>query len=101
MLLVPYRSKSAPESFPYATIVLIAINIVVYCLTSESLLFVRKSALELLAVSHSTVGQQPFRVITAMFLHGSLTHILGNMLFLGVFGPGAEGRLRTTKFLML
>jgi len=39
--------------------------------------------------------------ITAMFLHGSWDHILGNMLFLAVFGKNVEdafGRLRYLVF---
>jgi rhomboid family protein len=39
--------------------------------------------------------------ITAMFLHGSWGHILGNMLFLAVFGKNVEdsfGRLRYLAF---
>src|SRR5262249_20807884 len=38
---------------------------------------------------------------TSMFLHGSWDHILGNMLFLGVFGKNVEdafGRLRYALF---
>jgi len=39
--------------------------------------------------------------ITAMFLHGSWDHILGNMLFLAIFGKNVEdafGRLRYLAF---
>src|SRR5690349_8160018 len=39
--------------------------------------------------------------ITAMFLHGSWDHILGNMLFLAIFGKNVEdafGRLRYLVF---
>jgi membrane associated rhomboid family serine protease len=38
---------------------------------------------------------------TAMFLHGNILHIAGNMLFLAIFGPNVEdamGRLRYTLF---
>lgn len=32
-------------------------------------------------------------IFTAMFLHGGLTHLLGNLVFLYVFGPGVEEAL--------
>ncbi|MGF7234634.1 MAG: rhomboid family intramembrane serine protease [Frankia sp.] len=43
-------------------------------------------------------------VLTSMFLHGSWLHLLGNMLFLGVFGNNIEdrmGRLRYLGFYLL
>jgi len=55
------------------------------------------------AVDHACRGPEPWGVswITAMFLHGSWDHILGNMLFLAVFGKNVEdafGRLRYLAF---
>jgi membrane associated rhomboid family serine protease len=41
---------------------------------------------------------------TAMFLHGGLLHIAGNMLFLAIFGPNVEeamGRIRYIGFYLL
>jgi membrane associated rhomboid family serine protease len=43
-------------------------------------------------------------VFTSMFLHGSFLHILGNMVFLAIFGPTVEdtvGRLRFLAFYLL
>jgi membrane associated rhomboid family serine protease len=54
-------------------------------------------------VNGSCHGPEPWGIswITAMFLHGSWDHILGNMLFLFVFGKNVEdsfGRLRYLVF---
>jgi membrane associated rhomboid family serine protease len=54
-------------------------------------------------VNGSCHGPEPWGVswITAMFLHGSWDHILGNMLFLAVFGKNVEdafGRLGYLAF---
>jgi rhomboid family protein len=54
-------------------------------------------------VDHACRGPEPWGVswITAMFLHGSWDHILGNMLFLAVFGKNVEdafGHLRYLAF---
>jgi membrane associated rhomboid family serine protease len=44
--------------------------------------------------------KQPFlSVLTAMFLHGSWLHLLGNMLFLFVFGNNVEDRLGRLGYL--
>jgi membrane associated rhomboid family serine protease len=38
--------------------------------------------------------------LTAMFLHGSWLHLLGNMLFLGVFGNNVEDRMGRLLYLV-
>ncbi|MDP9101655.1 MAG: rhomboid family intramembrane serine protease [Actinomycetota bacterium] len=45
--------------------------------------------------------KSPFlSVLTAMFLHGGWLHLLGNMLFLYVFGNNVEDRLGRLRFLV-
>jgi len=44
---------------------------------------------------------KPWTVITYMFLHGSPTHLLFNMLGLYFFGPHLEAHLGSRQFLML
>jgi membrane associated rhomboid family serine protease len=39
-------------------------------------------------------------VLTAMFLHGGLLHLAGNMLFLFVFGNNVEDRLGPWRYLL-
>jgi membrane associated rhomboid family serine protease len=39
-------------------------------------------------------------LLTSMFLHGSWAHLLGNMLYLGVFGAPIEARIGPTRFLV-
>lgn len=39
-------------------------------------------------------------VLTAMFLHGSTGHLLGNMLYLGIFGDNVENRMGSIRFLI-
>ncbi len=48
------------------------------------------------------VGQKSVIVsaFTAMFLHANLTHLLGNMLFLWVFGNNVEDRLGHGRFVV-
>jgi membrane associated rhomboid family serine protease len=40
----------------------------------------------------------PLSVLTAMFLHGSWLHLLGNMLFLLIFGNNIEDRMGHIRF---
>jgi membrane associated rhomboid family serine protease len=51
-------------------------------------------------VQKPSFTKSPFlSVLTAMFLHGGWLHLLGNMLFLYVFGNNVEDRLGRLRFL--
>lgn len=41
-----------------------------------------------------------FTIFTAMFMHGSWMHLLGNMLYLGIFGDQVEDRLGHIRYLL-
>jgi membrane associated rhomboid family serine protease len=52
-------------------------------------------------IAAPTYGKQPVvSVLTAMFLHGGWLHLLGNMLFLWVFGNNVEDRLGHLRYLV-
>ncbi len=46
-----------------------------------------------------TDGREPLQVFTSMFVHAGWAHILGNMLFLWVFGDNVEDRLGHARYL--
>jgi membrane associated rhomboid family serine protease len=95
---IPYRAKNPPEAFPYMTLLLIAMNILAYALTTEHFLHIRESIVRDFAISY--INFTPSRLVASMFLHQDLMHLLSNMLFLWVFGPAVEGRLKAFKFLI-
>lgn len=41
----------------------------------------------------------PLTLLSAMFLHGGWIHLLGNMLFLWIFGDNVEGRFGHARYL--
>ncbi|HLI00969.1 MAG TPA: rhomboid family intramembrane serine protease [Acidimicrobiales bacterium] len=43
-------------------------------------------------------GQQPYRLLTAAFLHANFTHILLNMITLIIIGPAVEAAIGRTRF---
>lgn len=43
---------------------------------------------------------ESFTLLTSMFLHGGVMHILGNMFFLYVFGDNVEDRMGHVRFLV-
>lgn len=97
-MLLPYRSKNPPENFPAVTIILLALNVIVFAATSNGFSIREKVVQEwALKSAHFDI----VHVFTAMFLHADIFHLLGNMLFLYLFGFAVEGRLKSLKFTLL
>jgi membrane associated rhomboid family serine protease len=75
---------------------LILINVVIFLFQS----FVPKITEQFMLTS-AIVWQQPWTLITAMFLHGSFAHLLFNMYALLLFGPLVERKIGKKRFLLL
>lgn len=52
------------------------------------------------AFFENPVGES-ITIFTSMFMHGSFSHLLGNMWFIWVFAPAVEGRLGFSRFMLL
>ncbi|MBP1679011.1 MAG: Peptidase rhomboid domain protein, partial [Bacteroidetes bacterium] len=78
------------------TMRLIAANVVMYFLTSAS-----PGLLNLLMLVPAFAPSAPWTVVTYMFLHANLWHLLFNMLSLFFFGPRLELELGGRDFLLL
>lgn len=98
-MLIPYRVKNPAKKFPYITAVLIALNAIIYALTSDYLISIREDVLYNYGFA---MGRTPFYTfITAAFLHAEPFHLIGNMLFLWIFGGPVEDRLGPLKYLFV
>lgn len=92
---IPYGTDRPPRHFPYATCSLIAVNVLVYLAQLSA------------ADPEGIVRRFAFRPdnpnlvswFTYMFLHGSIMHLGGNMLYLWLFGGGVECALGWWLFL--
>jgi membrane associated rhomboid family serine protease len=89
------------------TAALIAANVLFYFLYQDGGLTVPEGPVNELAYhpcevndSCAVVGEDwPLTSVTAMFMHGSIDHLLGNMLFLWIFGNNVEDALGRVRFL--
>lgn len=97
-MVLPIRAKNPPESTPWATYALIAINVIVFILTSDGLV-IRDSVVDAWALKSNHFV--PLNLLSAMFLHGDIFHLLGNMWFLLLFGQAVEGRLRSFSYVLV
>ena len=110
--------------YQYVNVALIAVNVLVFFLFQEKDIFTANDCgqatfakafgvipLQLLGTPVSFEGcpvsgigalafPPPLTLLTYMFLHGSIWHLLGNMLFLWVFGDNVEDALGHVRYLM-
>jgi membrane associated rhomboid family serine protease len=112
--VLPLRDNVPTRSFPVVTVALIAANFVVWFweLSGRGLDYhVVKDGFYPCSVQGPcdaiAVNGQPVMhnlswiesTFTSMFMHGSWEHILGNMLFLWIFGNNVEDALGRVRFL--
>jgi membrane associated rhomboid family serine protease len=87
-----------PSRVPVVTTTIIAINLVVFFAElAGGEPFVTRWSLVPADIVH---GRHLDTILTAMFMHGSWSHILGNMIFLWAFGPEIEDLMRPGRYLV-
>ena len=110
--MIPLRDNVPTRHFPVLTVGLIVANVLFYFLYQRGGLTVPAGPVNELAFhpcevneSCRVVGEDwPVTVLSSMFMHGSIDHLLGNMLFLWIFGNNVEdamGRFRYLAFYLL
>ena len=96
--MFPLRDTQPSYTRPYVTMVLIAINVLVFLYEITLDPWSRNAFV-------ATYGLVPDQfswvsVITSAFLHGGWMHLLGNMWFLWIFGDNIEDILGHGKYLL-
>lgn len=97
--LVPLGDSSRrPVRVPLVTSAIIVVNVVVFVLElMRGEAFVTQWA----AVPAQIVsGHHWITILTAMFMHGSWSHIIGNMIFLWAFAPEIEDAMGRVRYLV-
>ena len=97
--MIPLGDASRrPVNFPIVTTSIIAVNVMVFiCELLGGVAFVTNwSAIP----ADITAGKHGITVLTSMFMHGSWSHILGNMVFLWEFGPELEDAMSPLRYLV-
>ena len=86
-----------PLHFPVVTMLIIITNTLVFVLElAGGDDFVKQWSVVPADVG---AGRHLITILTAMFLHGSWLHILGNMVFLWAFGPEIEDAMNPGRYL--
>jgi membrane associated rhomboid family serine protease len=96
--MIPLRDVIPSRTTPYITITIIAINGLAWFF---ELAVPREALPEFLQV----YGMVPANfhastLVTSMFLHGSWSHVIGNMWYLWIFGDNVEDRVGHGRFIV-
>ena len=96
--VVPLSDASRrPRHFPVVTTLIILVNVLAFL---GELIHGEAFVLQWSVVPAEIVaGHHWITILTAMFLHGSWSHIVGNMVFLWAFGPEIEDTMNPVRFL--
>ncbi|MEM9072016.1 MAG: rhomboid family intramembrane serine protease [Myxococcota bacterium] len=95
--MIPVRDRRELRLRPWATWGILALLVVVF-----GVQLMWPAATELLGLTPARLqGTGVLGLITHPLVHASVLHLLGNLLFLNVFGPGVEDVLGHGRFLAL
>lgn len=95
--MIPLRDVIPSRTTPYVTVTIIALNALAWfyelSLPDEALHgFLRSYGVVPAALQTSTL-------VSSMFLHGSWSHVIGNMWYLWIFGDNVEDRMGHGRFI--
>lgn len=96
--MLPVGTNLDRDRLPIITLTLIGINTSVFLLEAVLPPEALDMVIGLFGVSHS--NPNPLSLLTSMFLHGGLAHLVFNMLFLWIFGGPVEERIGSRNFLL-
>ena len=105
--MIPLRDENPTELTPFVTMLMIVANVVVWLLVQgagmpeqlEASVWVFGSIPCEVTGACVTEGLGRGAIMTSMFLHGSWGHLIGNMVFLWVFGNNIEDSMGHIRFL--
>jgi membrane associated rhomboid family serine protease len=109
-MFLPLKDDNPTSRVPVFTLLLIAVNVAVFfsqALSPQGLEFhvVRMGAIPYELTHFTTLRglprlAPPLTLLTSMFVHGGLFHLLGNMLYLWIFGNNIEDYLGKVRFVL-
>jgi membrane associated rhomboid family serine protease len=108
--MIPLRDTIRSTSYPVVNIMIIAINILFFIVElsqgSELDRFIYTYGLVPARYTSPTISsqftfyQQMFSLLSFMFIHGGLFHLIGNLWSLFIFGDNVEDRLGPIKYFL-
>src|SRR5260370_36322641 len=98
--MIPLKDINPARNFPFVNVMLIVANVLVFLYqitlsphAAKAFLLANAtipSRIAAFLAGHAPASVALFPLFSSMFLHGGVVHLLGNMLFLYIFGDNVE-----------
>ena len=102
--MFPLKDENPSQTFPYFTVSLIGANILVFFVqvyfSIQGMDITRVFGMRPVLIVNEPTGYHFLTILSSMFLHANLLHILGNMWFFWIFGNNVEDALGHFRFLL-
>ena len=105
LVAIPIGDTHVPFTRPIMNMIIIAVNVIVFIISVVAPWLLGANSFDSVILSYGLIpilvvnGHELYRLVTHMFLHGGLDHILGNMLFLYIFGDNVEAAMGPLRYL--
>jgi membrane associated rhomboid family serine protease len=111
--LIPIRDENRSQTTPHITRILIIVNIIAFVPLLYFEFFTEDTTVRQFETFYNSLAMVPADILkvknlhtllTSMFLHANIPHIVGNMIFLYIFGDNVEdafGHLRYLLFYLI
>lgn len=115
-MFLPFRDENKNKVIPFITIILILLNVIIYIVIKFS---IPEKLLSSIYMAYGTISYELIRlesaekllnftrafpfyftILTSIFIHSSPMHLIGNMLFLWIFGKRIEENLGKIGFII-
>jgi membrane associated rhomboid family serine protease len=99
--MIPLHGDNPTRTFSFVTFTLIIANVLVFVRELSGMdAFVHHYALVPAALVEVQSWREISTIFTSMFLHGSWMHLIGNMLYLWIFGINVEDAIGHFRFIV-
>ena len=107
-MMLPIQDSITSKKKPWVTYILIALNILIHLFAYSSRVTSERFYFGVLGMIPNQLfyslwhGQYIYCItlLTSQFVHGSLSHLIGNMIYLAVFGDNIEEEMGHFPFLL-
>lgn len=99
-MFIPYSTDAPIYHWPFATVGMMVLNTVVFVATFSLNPEIWESNIDPWMLDYGQ-GLRPWQWVTSNFIHAGIPHLLGNMIWLWIFGLVVEGKLGWWKYLLV
>ena len=102
--MIPLKDENPTKTFPFVTITIIAINVLVFIYELNLGSQLEDKITEFAVIPYNIIHMRNpgvlLTLITSLFFHAGFAHVFGNMLYLWIFGNNIEDAVGHLKFVV-